>query len=371
MTRRKDMRRIRVDGMCYSMMVGTGETYLALYALAVGMAEVTAGLIASVPMLAGALLQVLSPSMVRLMGSHKRWVILCVLMQALSFVPLIAGAAKGTLPGWMVFAAAGVYWGSGMAAGAAWSTWVGTIVPKGVRAKFFASRTLWMHATVLVGIVGAGEFLEATKAWKNAALPFVFTFGVACLCRCMSAYMLSKQSEPEPRREAHKHVHIGAWLTRLRHRPDGRLLGLMLAMQLAVWVSGPYFAPFMKEQLKLDYRAIEILLATAYTARVIALRWLGEIVKRVGERMVLRVAGLGVVPMATLWLVSDNFWWLMGIQVLSGSMWAAYELSTFLLQLETIAEEERTSVLTTYNIGSAMAMVSGAMIGGWMLRVLG
>jgi MFS family permease len=43
----------------------------------------------------------------------------------------------------------------------------------------------------------------------------------------------------------------------------------------------------------------------------------------------------------------------------------------FLLFFESIPEFERTSVLTTYNLGHAMATVVGSLIGGLMLAVMG
>jgi hypothetical protein len=53
-------------------MVGFGETYPPAFVLAVGLGEIMAGLIASVPLLAGGLMQLASPAGVRILGSHKR-----------------------------------------------------------------------------------------------------------------------------------------------------------------------------------------------------------------------------------------------------------------------------------------------------------
>ena len=47
--------------------------------------------------------------------------------------------------------------------------------------------------------------------------------------------------------------------------------------------------------------------------------------------------------------------------------WAAYELAFFLLFFESIAEEERTSVLTLYNLLNTTAWVAGSLIGGALL----
>ncbi len=71
--------------------------------------------------------------------------------------------------------------------------------------------------------------------------------------------------------------------------------------------------------------------------------------------------------MGALWLVSQQFPWLIFIQMVSGTSWAAYELAFFLLFFESIAEEERTSVLTIYNLLNTTAWVAGSLIGGALL----
>ena len=54
---RKDLRASLADGASFSVMVGIGETYLAAFVLALGMGEIAAGLISSIPLLAGSVLQ--------------------------------------------------------------------------------------------------------------------------------------------------------------------------------------------------------------------------------------------------------------------------------------------------------------------------
>src|SRR4029453_11863348 len=124
---RRNLRRIYSDAIAFSVMVGAGETYLAAFVLALGMGELATGLVASIPMLAGAFLQLISPAAVRKLGSHRRWVVLCAIAQASSFIPLTAAALYGRIHVAAVFAIAALYWGAGMATGPAWSTWAGTL----------------------------------------------------------------------------------------------------------------------------------------------------------------------------------------------------------------------------------------------------
>src|SRR5215510_3075952 len=58
---REDLRASIGDAAAYSVMVGIGETYFAAFALALGTGETFAGLVATLPMLAGAALQLATP----------------------------------------------------------------------------------------------------------------------------------------------------------------------------------------------------------------------------------------------------------------------------------------------------------------------
>jgi cyanate permease len=56
-------------------MIGLGETYFAAFMLAYGFSELLAGLIVSIPLVGGALLQLLTPKIVRHIGNYKQFVI--------------------------------------------------------------------------------------------------------------------------------------------------------------------------------------------------------------------------------------------------------------------------------------------------------
>jgi hypothetical protein len=137
---RHDLRAITGDGVAYSVMMGSGEAYLAAFVLALGFSDVMAGLMSTVPLLAGAVPQTISPHAVRILRSNKRWVVACVATQTLSFVPLIIAALIGTIPAWALFAIAALHWGSGMGAGPAWNIWVGQLIPVRLRASHLGNR---------------------------------------------------------------------------------------------------------------------------------------------------------------------------------------------------------------------------------------
>jgi MFS family permease len=136
-------------------------------------------------------------------------------------------------------------------------------------------------------------------------------------------------------------------------------------------VAGPFFAPFMLADLRFTYAEFMALIAVAYVARIVALPVLGRWTSRHGARPVLWLGGVAIVPMSVLWAFSHDYGYLVAIQVLSGIAWGAYELATQLLFFETIRRDERTSVLTYFNLANAAAMVGGSLVGGAVLHGFG
>ena len=368
---KKDLRANLADGAGFSLMVGMGEAYLPAFALALGMGEVLSGLVASLPMLGGAILQLCSPAAVRWLGSHKRWVVLCAICQALSFVPLVIAALAGRLPAIWVFLIASVYWGAGLGTGPAWNTWMDSLIPRPIRPRFFAYRTRLTQAGMVSGLLVGGLALQLGKAHGQTLWAFALLFSIACLARCFSAGFLARQSEPTPSAEKLRGVDTATVLARFRRGGGSGVLFYLLSVQMAVWLSGPYFTPYMLKKLHLSYADYAILTAAAVSAKVLSLPFFGRFAKQAGTRRLLWIGGLGIVPLSGLWLVSDNFWYLMALQIIGGVAWAAYELAMVLLFFETINARERTGVLTIYNVGNATATVAGSLLGWCFLKSLG
>jgi MFS family permease len=142
-----------------------------------------------------------------------------------------------------------------------------------------------------------------------------------------------------------------------------------LAAQAAVQIASPYVTPFMLSHLKLDYYRYVVLICAFSVAKIFVLPTLGRVVDRCGAHRVFWLASIGIIPLPAMWLVSDSFLYLIGVQVLAGAVWAAFDLATLLLFFKTIPSEKRVGVLTAFNLANAAAIAAGSAIGGILLSV--
>ena len=391
---RADLQASLGDGTAVSAMVGVGETYIAAFALALGAGETIAGLVATLPMLAGATLQLATPWLLRRQRSYRRWVVFTASMQATALLAMpLAAWLSGKAATWWVFLAASCYWAAGQATGPAWNTWIEEIVPRRLRANFFAFRSRICQSATLLGFVAGAIALQMGQGqgWLLAAFTGIFLCGAAC--RYVSAWFLSRQSEPSRGRYQVRHVPLREVFS---ERSSGRGMSLviyLLAMQAAVQISGPYFAPFMLAHEKLSYLNYMLLVGIGYFGKVIAMPYWGKVAHTAGPRRLLWIGGSSIIPMASLWLGADLFdstvpstslqiasfvlpvqlsvelFYLAGVQLLSGIVWAAYELAMLLMFFEAIPRQDRTCVITYYNFGNAAAQVIGGLIGAAILQL--
>lgn len=369
-------------------MVGTGETFFAAFALSIGLGEVAAGLVASLPLLAGGLLQLISPRAVLLVGSEKRWVVGCAALQSLTFIPLVVAAAYGSISLGALLLVASLYWACGLASGPAWNTWMQSVVPSRVRANYFASRTRTSQLTTFVSFVAGGMVLEWARGTGSELFAFALLFCGAAAFRMLSvAYLTQHHSLIDPHRQGRQPRRQRGEAAALTIDPaagaasldstDGiaplgrRLLAYLVVMQGMVQISGPYFAPFMLEKLQYSYGHFVALLAVAFAAKAIAFPIWASLARRRSAGWLLWVGGCGIIPGSILWVISQNFLWLVGVQIVSGALWAAYELGFFLLFFEMLPIRQRTKMLTLYNFANTLAWCGGSLIGAGILAYSG
>jgi MFS family permease len=390
---RADLRASVGDAAAYSLMVGIGETYFSAFALALGTGETVAGLVATLPMLVGATLQLATPWFLQRTGSCKQWVVLCASLQAtaLLLMPVAAWLIGRPATAW-IFLAATLYWAASQAAGPAWNTWMEEVVPRRLRANFFACRARISQMATLAGFVIGGLALQAGKAsgWLLGAFVGIFLVGAAC--RFVSAWFLSQQTEPSRGRFELRHVSFISLLRGTSGEVGIPLVLYLLAVQTAVQISGPYFTPYMLAQRKLTYLSYMVLIGIGFLGKVLALPMWGRVAHYAGARRLLWIGGTAIVPVAALWIGADLFaaWetqvsvavaghtvlvplsgemaYLAGVQLISGIVWAAYELAMLLMFFEAIPCQQRASVLTFYNFGNAAALVLGGLIGATILQ---
>jgi MFS family permease len=358
------------DGAAYSLMVGFGETYLPAFALAIGLGEVAAGLLSSIPLLVGGAAQLLAPRGVRLVGSYRRWVVACASLQALAYIPLAAAAWTGAISVLALFAIAAVYWGMGMAAGPVWNVWIDATVPRSVLDRFLARRSRLTQGATFVAFLLGGAALQAATGGAHQLDAFVALFVLAGLSRVASAACLARQADARVPRASGPEPSLGASLRRFLEPTASRFLLFLLVQQVCVNIGSPYFSPYMLAHLRFSYTDYVLLVSASYLSKIAFYPLIARIVERFSAQRVLLVAAVAVSPMPLFWYYTPSLAAICAVQVVAGFAWGCFELASMLLMFHRIAADERVRILTLYNLMNAAAVVAGSLVGGAVLSRL-
>jgi MFS family permease len=143
-------------------------------------------------------------------------------------------------------------------------------------------------------------------------------------------------------------------------------LGLMT---FSVFVSAPFFTPYMLNDLQLSYMAFTVVSATAIIAKVLSMPIWGHAADRFGAKRVLSLTGYLMPLVPVLWLVSNDLLWLIAIQVYSGFIWGGFEIAVFSFIFDTTTPQKRATCVAYYNMINGMAMISGTLLGSFIVRI--
>lgn len=368
---RRSLRACTFDGASAAAMIGFGETYFPAFALLLGATPFQVGLIATVPILVGATFQLVATVAAHRIGD-RLWVIGSALLQALTFVPIawLARGAAGKFS--LLFIWVCAYWMLNLGLGPAWNAWMGRMIPPLIRSRFFGRRNVAVQSLLFFSLVAAGFLIDAAqRTTLGARVGFAASFSLAAVSRLVSAWLLARQHDPgaaapRPTRVPTRHL-----LRRFTGQSYGRVILMIVLMIGSVNISAAYFTPFMLQGLKLSYARFTILTAASVVARILSSPYWGEIARTHGNGRALQVSGALIIPLSSLWLVSDNFGYLIGLQVVAGFAWAGFELTTILNLLDCTDDENRAQVLSIYSLLNGVLIVAGSLLGGTVMHALG
>jgi MFS family permease len=359
------------DGVAYSVMAGGAETYLSAFALFLRATTAQVALVATVPPLAGAFFQFLAAWLGHRFGRRKPVILAGAVLQMLMWLPLLVlpvlfpQHAVALLVACLVI----YYAGSNLAA-PLWASLMGDLVPERKRGRFFGRRTRLATITSFISLAVAGAILYGFDRIGHTGLGFALVFGIAALARLVSVYHLLCMHEPEKQGTLLPGFQLSRqWLQTLRHSHALRFSLYLVCMQAAVGVSAPFFAVYMLRDLQYNYIQFMANTGTAVLVQFLMLNTWGRISDVFGNRLILVTTGSMIPFLPLLWLVSGNFWYLIGVQVISGFAWAGFSLSAGNFLYDLIPGARRATAMAFHNVFVAIGVFLGGMLGALLSRV--
>ena len=357
------------EAMFHAVMLGLSESWLGALAVALGHEALALALLATVPLLIGALAQLFSPWLETVVGGRKQLVVAGAVLQAVAQVGFIGIAVSGETRLWPLLLVKTLFWTSGAVIAPAWGAWMGTLTEHVVRARYFAVRSSLAETALLLAFGSAGVWLHGADPRESLGR-FTAMFAVALVARTVSALFLGAQWDPggsTPDASVPVVRRIAAAARDSRWRIAVYLGVMMFGGHVAI----PFFTPYMLRVLQLDFGAFAFLLAVSIFAKAVSFPLCHRVADRIGLRQLLLFAGVGVAALPLLWAAFDAFWVLVLVQLVGGITWAGLEYASFQLLLQSSRAEHRLEFLSLASSLSGALQLTGALTGSALLGGLG
>lgn len=366
---RKSLRFSILDGLCSASMIGFGESFFPVFAVFLMASNIEMALLTSVPLLLGSLVQLYSHKLLRVLRSRKKLVSNMALWQGLMYIPIAMVFFFGTYKMTFLIIIACIYWILGMILSPAWNSWMGDLVSEKERGAYFGKRNMISGTASFFSYLTAGYILHLYPSGHvSEYIGFVTIFLLALCARMVSYRFLTRKYEPEYQVLPESDFTFRDFIREAWSRNYGRFVLYLSFMNFSVYMAAPFFVPYMLRELQLDYLLFTIVNATALVTKFISMPVWGKASDQFGTKKVLALTGFLMPCIPLLWIISGNIYYLVGIQMYAGFVWAGFELSAFNFVFDTTSPEKRVTSVAYYNVLNGVCIFAGAMAGGFIVK---
>lgn len=261
----------------------------------------------------------------------------------------------------------------------AWFSWMGSLVPKENRGKYFSKRNRIIGLAGMISMIAGAIALDKAKSFGTLhgdALAFTLIgfgalFFLSAVFRLWSWALLKKEYEPRIKIRKKDHFSLLEFLKKCRETPFGRFSLFGGAFAFAVGISTPFWAVYMLRDLGFSYFWYMAITVSIIVFQIVFLPLLGKFSDRFGNVKLIRMCSLfaGIVPflwIASSWIESDlgtKFYLLIVPAIVGGFGWAGYNLALNNYIYDAVRTEKRAFGLSYMNLLIGLGGFIGAGIG--------
>ncbi len=358
-----------LDGVFANCMIGFTQDYFTPFLLLLGATVKHVGILSSLPNFAAAVIQLKSADLTEKIGSRKTVINTFVLLQALTFLPMVMIAVKdGATPIFFIILVT-LFVSSGAFAMPPWGSLMSDLVAEDKRGEYFGWRNktlgfVAVGATFLAGFVLHG--MEKVNIFYGFAIIFIFAF----VFRLASLYFLTKMYEPHFEHKKEDYFSLSMFLGRTKESNFAKFALFVALLNFSVNLASPFFAVLMLRDLHFSYLLYTLITITAtLTVYLLMSRW-GRHADKVGNLKIMKVTAPIIAILPLLWIISRHPLFLFLAQVVSGFAWAGFNLCASNFIFDAVSPEKRTRCISYFNVLNGIALCLGALLGGFLIDKL-
>ncbi len=340
---------------------GLTSTYLVAFALALGASNMVIGLLGALPWLASILTQIPGSELSQHYKRKTVYVIFC-LIGRLCWIPLLAAPFFSEKPLLFIVIFYLIAKLGETIADPAFTSLLADVVPKTNFGDFTSKRYRLIAFFGMIALVLGGLWLKQFPKESPVGFAIMFAFGAILAIIC--TVIMSRIKEPQYK--DHQHHAVKEFFT-----IDGPMRTFVMfgvAFNFAFMIAAPFFAVYMLKNLEISYEYFGIATGIATLSQVIFSHHMGKLTDKYGDKPIAIIGHFGTVLVPLLWLfvTKQTLWLIIPVQIFSGLVWSAADISRFNLLLGLADPRKRAMQVAEYNIYCSIPLIIAPLIGGWI-----
>lgn len=362
-----------LEGGLYALMVASTESFLFYYAVKKNVNSLQLALLSSLPLLMGALAQIVVPKIVS--EAHlAQSVVWTMLVQIFGVLGILYTVAIDYNFHSLLFFTC-IHFIGGLCSTPLWIDWAAKIIPKRNFRKYMAGRSSYTWYLILFFYVTLALLGRYTLWFK-----LVYIFVIGALARVLSAslqlFIIHGDFSKKIKNSSFDDNLYPIKNSAIKMSDElKKYIWLFIVstgvFRFAIQVSGPFFVPYMINDLKLSMAHYVILSSIPYFGRALYFNRWGRAGKGHSAFYGVELTMLYISFIPIVWTFSRSYYFLLATEILAGVAWGGFELNQVLMiqNFIHIGQKESSRIL----LGIHMALtnffgVLGAVVGAYLLK---
>ena len=354
------------DGVANSVATGAGDNFVSAYAVSLGATNFQLGLLSALPTLipvelfTSKTMEKYSRKQIMMIGTFIQIIMYALIALIGLFLfkqPMLAASL-------LIFLFT-IYASTGLFMSPAWGSWMKDLTEKISIGRYFGIRNKIFGIVSIITIIFGGVLLSYFKKINAVFIGFAVLFAVAAIGRFISRQYQKKQYEP--RLKLNKGYYFSFWefIKKAHTNNYGKFAIFIAFLTFAVNISGPFFAPYLLNDLKFNYFTYTLIqLVVSSVATLVTMPLWGKFVDKYGCVKTMSVTIWAIPFIPVMWLISPSFYWLAFIQIISGIIWAGFNLASGTFTYNAVTKERMNLCIAYTSILNGVAVFVGALLGG-------
>ena len=361
------------EGSAASVMVGTGDSYIIPYAVELGVSNFQTGILAGIVNLFGPLAQIFGSKLMEKTHRQKITTISVALQASSWFLFVIIGlifllshkTAVLTVPLIIAYLLYSIF---GSVGAPAWFSMVGDAVPEEMRGRYFSKRNKILNIFSVTSTILAAVCLYYFKQIE-IIYGFIILFTVAALARYVSAYYFTKHYAEDLTLDKDYYFSFWRFIKKIPRRNFNKFSLYIGLINFATNIAGPFFNVYMWKVLQFNPIWFTLVNISTGVFSFFFFPFWGKFADKYGNRELLRLGSILIIPLPLFWLFSGNPIYLMFIpQLLSGLGWSAFNLASSNFIYDSIKPQQRALCVSYYNVMNGIGIFFGSLLGGLIVQ---